>query len=121
MDDILLCPICGNKFRNINHDNKILHPINKTGDYVERICSSGHNHVVSLWVDKNTKKVDWLRLSLNPKYSRFLELDYVNSKCRITCAKNGEFTHINIPKMIEPDFPDLTKLKERVSLYILFS
>lgn len=121
MDDILHCPICGNKFRNSHHTKKFLHATGKVSDYAERICSDGHNHVVTLWADKNTNKVDLLRMSLNSKYSRFLELDYVNQKCRITCAKNGEYEHIDIPKMIEPDFPDLTKLKERVSLYILFS
>ena len=121
MDDILHCPICGNKLRTSHHPNKLLHAINKTADYAERICSEGHNHIVAIWTNKATKKVDLLKLSLNSKYSRFLEIDYVNQKCRITCAKNGEYDYIDIPKMIEPDFPDLEKLKERVSLYILFS
>ena len=99
----------------------MLHAINKTSDYAERICSDGHNHIVALWYDKTGKQVDWLRLSLNSNYSRFLEIDFVNQKCRITCAKDGEYEHIDIPRMIEPDFPDLVKLKEKVSLYILFS
>ncbi len=121
MDDVSHCPICGNKLRTSHHTKKLLHATGKTSDYAERICSDGHNHVVSIWADKTTKQVDLLRLSLNSKYSRFLEIDYVNKKCRITCAKNGEYEYIDIPKMIEPDFPDLVKLKERVSLYILFS
>lgn len=62
-----------------------------------------------------------IKLSLNPKYSRFLEMDFVNQKCRITCSKDGENEYIDIPKMIYPDFPDLTKLKEKVSLYVVFS
>lgn len=62
-----------------------------------------------------------MKLSLNPKYSRFLEIDWVNQKCKITCVQNGEYDHIDIPKMIEPDFPDLVKLKEKVNLYVVFS
>lgn len=121
MDDVLHCPICGNKLRTSHHTNKLLPFVNKTADYAERICSDGHNHIVVIWTDKATKKVDFLRLSLNAKYSRFLEIDYINQKCRITCAKDGEYEYINIPKMIEPDFPDLEKLKERVGLYVVFS
>ncbi len=121
MDDVLHCPICGNKLRTSHHTNKILYPINRTGDYAERICSEGHNHIIAVWTNKTTKKVDLLKLSLNSKYSRFLEIDYVNQKCRITCAKDGEYEYIDIPKMIEPDFPDLVRLKEKVSLYIVFS
>jgi len=121
MDDVLNCPICGNKLRTSHHKNKHIYFIDQTGDYAERICSNGHNHIVDMWINKATKKVDFLRLSLNPKYSRFLEIDYVNQKCRINLLNDGEYEYINIPKMIEPDFPDLEKLKERVSLYVVFS
>lgn len=121
MDDVLRCPICGNKMRTKHHTNKMLYPVNKTADYAERICSLGHNHVITIWTDKTTKQVDLINLSLNPKYSRFLEMDFVNQKCRITCAKDGEKEYIDIPRMIVPDFPDLTKLKEKVSLYVVFS
>lgn len=76
---------------------------------------------MTVWTDKATKKVDLLKLSLSPKYSRFLEIDYVNQKCRIICTKDGEHEYIDIPKMVEPDFPDLVKLKEKISLYIVFS
>lgn len=120
MDDVLNCPICDSKLKTSHHKNKLLHPIDQTADYAERICN-GHNHIIAIWVNKATKKVDFMKLSLNSKYSRFLEIDWVNQKCRITCAKDNEYEYINIPKMIEPDFPNLTKLKEKVSLYITFS
>lgn len=120
MDDVLNCPICSTRMRTVHHANKLLHPIGQTADYAERICS-GHNHVIAIWTNKTTKKVDFMKLSLNSKYSRFLEIDWVNQKCKITCASGGEYEHIDIPKMIEPDFPDLVKLKERVNLYVVFS
>lgn len=121
MDDILNCPVCGNKFKTNHHTNKLLHPINKTANYAERQCGDGHNHTLTLWTDKSNRKVDLIKLSLGPSYSRFLEIDFVNQKCRIICAQDGEYEYIDIPKMIEPDFPTLTKLKEKVALYVVFS
>lgn len=121
MDDLLCCPICGKRLRTSHLTNKLLHPVGKTANYAERVCSEGYNHIISLWADKATKQVDLIKISLNPKYSRFLEIDFVNQKCRITCTKDGEYEYIEIPRMIEPDFPDLVKLKERVSLYVVFS
>lgn len=121
MDDASLCPICGNKLKTRHHSNKILPSTGQISDYAEKICSEGHNHIVSFWLNKATKKIDFLKLSLSPKYSRFFEIDYVSQKCRITCMKDGEMEYIDIPKMIEPDFPLLTKLKEKVALYVTFS
>lgn len=121
MDDLLCCPICGLNLKTIHLSQKFLHPIGKTADYAERRCSDGFNHLISLWVDKKTKQVDLVKISLKPDYTRFVEVDFVNQKCRITCQKNGEYEYIEIPKMLELDFPDLTKLKERVSLYVVFS
>jgi hypothetical protein len=121
MDDILCCPICGNKLKTAHLTKKLLHPVGKTANYAQRTCSEGYNHVIRFFTDKKTKQVDFLSISLNPKYSRYLDIDYVNQKCRITCAKDGEYEYIEIPKMIFPDFPDLVQLNERVSLYVLFS
>jgi hypothetical protein len=121
MDDTTACPICGNKMRTNHLENKLLHPVGKIADYAERACVSNYNHVIMLWTDKTTKKIDLIKISLNKQSSRFIEIDYINQKCRITCAKEGEYDYIEIPKMIEPDFPSLTNLKERVSMYITFS
>jgi hypothetical protein len=121
MDDVLCCPICGNKLRSYNLLNHLLDQVGKTANYAQRICNKGHNHSLMMFVDKDTKKVDLIKISLNPSYSRYLEIDFVNQKCRIACLKDGKPDYIIIEKMIDPDFPDLVKLKERVGLYILFS
>lgn len=121
MDDTLVCPICENKLRTIRITNKHLFPVNKTANYAERTCSEGMNHSLQLFTDEETGQIDFLKISLNPKYSRYIEIDFINQKCRINCMKNGKSEYIDVPKMIEPDFPALVKLKERVSLYIVFS
>jgi hypothetical protein len=121
MDDIQLCPICKNKFRNVNLINKHLYPVDKTADYVERTCSSGMNHVIQLFSDTATNKVDFIKLSLDPRYSKYLEVDFINQRCRIHCMKDGKVEYINVPKMIIPDFPSLKNLKEKVSMFVVFS
>lgn len=120
MDDILHCPICGNKLRTSHLTNKLLHPTGKTANYAERVCADGYNHVVVVSTDKATKKVDLFKFSID-SYARSLEIDYINQRCRIICGKAGKYEYIEIAKMLEPDFPNLEKLKERVKLLLVFS
>jgi hypothetical protein len=121
MDDTLTCPVCGNKLRNMKKIGP-LHSIGKSGNYIERICSKGMNHRgLQFFVNEDTKKVDLLKLPLNAQYSRFLEIDFHNQRCRISNMKENKAEYIDIEKMIEPDFPDLVKLKERISMYVVFS
>lgn len=121
MDDTLSCPICGKKLRNLKK-NGPLHAVGKSGNYIERVCSKGPNHRgLQFFVDEATQKVDLLKLPLNAKYSRYLEIDFHNQRCRISCMKDNKPEYIDIPKMLFPDFPDLVKLKEVVSMYIVFS
>lgn len=121
MDDTTACPICSNRLRTIKTPNKFLHWVDKTANYIERICNKGMNHSLRIFTDEATGEVDMLKLSLNPRYSRFLEIDFVNQKCRINCMKEGKSDYIDIEKMITPDFPKLEKLKERVNLFVVFS
>ena len=121
MREMWHCPICGNKMRGIKQKNTHLYFLNKTSNYSERTCN-GLNHCLQIYVDEKTKQVDLLKLSLNPTYDRFIFIDYYNQKCKIVCLKNNEeYISIPIPKMIEPDFPDLQNLKDRVSTFIMFS
>lgn len=102
--------------------NGPLHSIGKTGNYIERTCSKGMNHRgLQFFVEEPSKKVALLKLPLNAQYSRYLEIDFHNQRCRISCMKEGQAYFIEIEKMLNPDFPDLVKLKETVSLYITFS
>jgi|WetSurMetagenome_2_1015567.scaffolds.fasta_scaffold587944_2 hypothetical protein len=119
MEDTTTCPICGSEMRTLSVNIK-LHYVEKVGDFFERTCT-GPNHSVQFYADKLTKSVDMLKFSLDPKYSRFLEIDYLNKRCRIYCVKNSEIKYIYINKMLIPDFPDLKKLTEIISLYVIFS
>lgn len=120
MDDTVTCPICNNKLRTTTSVS-YLFPVKKLGDFIERSCVLGVNHTIQFFTDMKTCKVDFLRISLNPKYSIFLEVDYVNERCRIACMKNSKPTYIEIPKMLDLDFPSLDKIKAKVEMYVTFS
>lgn len=118
MDDIRVCPICNTKLTSLRAP-RYIGSINKWGKYVERLCT-GANHFFQIFVEDN--KVDYLKVSLVPDYSVFFTADYYNQKCIVSCLKNGISEHdIKIPRLIEPDFPDLVKLKEKISIYVVFS
>lgn len=118
MDDTLVCPVCKNKLTNINLYNKRL--FNKISNYVERTCI-GINHTLRLYTELVSNNVDFLKLSLSPKYSIFVEINYIDNNTRIQCLKENKSKYIDIPKILIPDFPDLIELKKRISLYITFS
>lgn len=119
MDDTLVCPICQNKLRTYNAA-RYLFPVSKYDDYAERTCTTGINHTLQFFTNINTNKVELVKISLDPKYSRFFEADYINRRCRVSIYKDSKPEHINIPRLINLDFPDLIKLKEIVGLYVVF-
>lgn len=121
MEDTLLCPICGDKLRSIKIFDKYLHIIGKKGNFYERTCTSMRNHSLQFFADAETKKIDFLRFSLDPRYTKYLEIDYINQKSRLSCLKESIARYIELPRVPEIDFPDLTELKEKVSLFIVFS
>jgi hypothetical protein len=121
MDDVLLCPICQNKLRNKKIGYKNLVGGSKAANYIERVCAKSMEHTIQLFTDGYTKKVDLLKISLNRRSSRILEVDFVNNKCRLHCMKMSKPDTIEIDKMLDLDFPDLKKLKEKLSIYVIFS
>lgn len=121
MDDCLACPICANKLKNIKFCNKFFSPPLSNSNYIIRTCHAGMNHSLQFYFNDDSKLIDFLKISLSPNYSKYIEIDFLNKKSRINCYKNGKHEYISIPKMIKPDFPALTKLKEKVAMLITFS
>lgn len=122
MDDSTTCPVCGEKLRNVILKDKYLQIINKRATFVERTCSKGINHSLQIFTEiDGYSKVHLLKVSLDSKYSKFIEIDFYNKRCKISCFKNNKPFVIEVPKIIEPDFPNLEKLKEKVGIYVSFS
>jgi hypothetical protein len=117
MDDLTLCPICRQKLRSLHTPGKQLPWIGKTANYIERLCSNGLNHTLQVFTDSDSGQIDLLKLSLNPRYSRFLEIDFVNEKCRLSCFKEGKVERLTIDRLLMPDFPSLSALKEKIRIY----
>jgi hypothetical protein len=121
MKDTLYCPICNNKLKNKKLKNQNLYLINNCSDYIERTCSDGFNHTLQFFTEQKTKKVHLLKTSLNHNYSKFIEIDYLNNKSRISCFKMGKPEYIEIDKVIDTDFPKLDNLKNKINTYVAFS
>lgn len=132
MDDTLFCPICGNKLRSITRTKRVMYgfswvpvpiiDLGKYGNYIERVCTKGPNHRgLQFFTNEDTKKVHMLKLSIDPKYSVFLEIDFHNERSRISCMKNGRPYYIEIDKLLVPDFPNLIRLKEKINMFVLLS
>ena len=119
MINIKNCPICGDLMKTIKYNNLYLKFINKTSNYIEHTCC-GINHLLQITIDKFTKNIDTLKMSLAPDYSRFIMIDFYNKKCKIILLKNSKEEYIFIPKIVFPDFPNLSKLKEQINTYIIF-
>ena len=121
MDDTLSCPICNQALRNTKESKKHLHPVDKIANYMERVCT-GYNHIFAMWIDQATQEVDFVKVVLEPMYSKVISVDFVNKKT--TLELKGSLINgtkiIQIPKVLELDFPDLSNLKEKIGMYSLF-
>lgn len=126
MEDCSACPICNSKLKVSNKDD--LYLTNKVSSkieyYSEKVCN-GTNHHIQIYVDKLTNKVGFIRFSLNPKYSKYLEIDYVNGLSTILLYLQNDkginlINTIEIPRILEIDFPDLTNLNKIISVYTTF-
>lgn len=119
MDDLLLCPICQDSFRNLKSKNP--GPLHlPPGNYIIRTCSKGRNHILELITDKTKEEVIFLRFSLDHSYSKFVEIDYHNQISKILFFKEGKRESLNVPYILIPDFPSLESLREKVLTYATF-
>ena len=109
MIDTKICPICRNKMKS-----------NDFG-FIQRFCT-GKNHFVQLISNKKTKNVDYIRLSLTYDYDKIVAIDYFNNKSIIYLFHDGaKKNEIEIPYVLDADFPNLVALKEKVNLFITYS
>lgn len=114
LNDTTHCPICNLKLKNV-FINKFPHK----STFIQRTCS-GINHSLQ-FLSNPSNKIDIIKFSLNPKYSKFIEIDFVNNKSIINSPVNNIPNYISIPKIIYPDFPLLLNLKNQVKFYTTFS
>jgi hypothetical protein len=113
MKDSTLCPICNNPLRSKFNQ----HILNSNLLFTSRNCTKGLNH--SLQFFSNSSLIHLLKFSLTPNYSKFIILDFINSTSTIKFFSPD--LSISINKIILPDFPSLSSLKEKVDLILTFS
>lgn len=119
MDDMLFCPICNNKLR--TYVRSIALPQMSLQNFNERTCTLGINHTLQFLSLDKSKKIHWIKMSLDINYSKYLEVNFISDTSCILLANNGIFNKIEIDKKIELDFPSLSKTLEKVNTYVTFS
>ena len=106
MQDLSHCPICYNKLKNRNADQS-----------VNRTCAKSAAHFFSL---KSTNgKVVHMVVYLDDYTS--LEVNFENQCSFYYYEPTDPKLCLKIPKIMELDFPKLEKLKEKLTLYLLFT
>lgn len=119
MDDTTECPICNNKLRTntTSYMKHIEHGPAKP--YISRTCTLGLNHTLQIF--SFNSKISLLKMSLDIEYSKFIEVNFVSNTCQILLLKNHSMKHIDIPKILDLDFPNLDSLRNKVDMFISFS
>lgn len=119
MEDFSICPICGKKLSVIKL-NRFIKFIDKTSCFLDKKCV-GVNHFFQIFIDQVTKKIDYMKFSLYPTYSQYVHINFIKQYSNIYIYKNGEHFKINIPRIIDPDFPNLIGIKEKINKLLLLS
>lgn len=120
MNDSVFCPFCGDKFKNSYTNNNLPKAIQGNTTYIERVCAS-INHVVIFYTEKNTLQVDYIIFSIYPNYSVYIEVNFLHKATDIFIYNREFKKEITLPKILEPDFPQLTKIKDIINMYLTFS
>ena len=116
MLDMPNCPICRNKMSSLKIKDKHFPLLNKQGSWIRRVCLN--SHLFCIYSDLNTKSVDFLKMNFNHKYSDNLEINFVKNYSTIIMSQNFK---IDVPKIVDLDFPDLFECQKEINLYILMS
>ncbi len=120
MIDTSVCPICFSKLDSIKRIHTHITYINNTANYYKKDCKYGY-HIFQSFLNIETNQLDYIYLSIPPYFTTFMYMDLLNNKSKIMCFKCGIPQEIHVPGIIQPDFPSLIKLREKVSKYVLFS
>jgi uncharacterized protein (DUF2225 family) len=106
MQDLSHCPICYNKLKNRTFNQS-----------VNRTCAKSAAHFFSL--KSTNKKVEHIVVYLDNYTS--LEVNFEKQCSFYYYEPTDPKMCLAIPKIMELDFPKLEKLKEKLSLYLLFT
>lgn len=119
MKDTLICPICFNKLSN-KEINSQLPDVPEGNKYIQRTCKNGIGHFLQIYTDPNGK-VQSLLMTLG--YDKTVRMNYSNNTTTfiLKSAMYDDGQVLLVPRILTPDFPKLEKLKEKLSLYTLFS
>lgn len=116
MEDTRYCLICQSKLRNCHIRDPILGIKNKSSaQYLQRKCPLV-SHFFLILLNKETDQVEYLKLSWNP--STFISIDFSSDESKISFFnKSCPIKQIDIPRILNTDFPHLSSLKEKISSF----
>lgn len=116
-DPGIFCPICNSVLEtqaSIGAKNQVL---------LNRRCKSAINHTFLISLVKLTKEVLSVRVSLSPDFTIFCSINFDTKIIAIDRYHDNSYdkkTFLIKDKVIEPDFPDLKNLRNKVQTYINF-
>lgn len=120
MNDTTRCFLCYSQLKSLkNCYNKQYKKY-----WLKRYCQANINHTCVFYTDSISKKIISLTITVlhNSKQSMIAEFDFKDNNTTIKMLENNkEINKIEIPKIIEPDFPKLEEFKEKIRSYVLFS
>lgn len=135
------CPFCKLELRELREEEKHLihnnfpktkhyhcteyackHYFNGNKIVNSSLCKHVSRYMISYFVYDNEKHISRSYESFII-YNYYVIIDYFNKYSEISTIDNKKmsFSSTRIQKIIDADFSDLEKLKERVSMYVVFS
>ena len=111
MENVENCPICQEKLKESQFFN-----------FIEKSCYNGYGHWLTLLIDSNSLKVINARFCLDVNGSKIISISFKDKKTTIQFLQNSvKYNYIELDYSLEPDFPELTKLKNKINnLLFLF-